>query len=235
MLDHALRLTGGMMALAFIQQSLEHLRPAARRHERLLFAPRLILPLLLLAACLGAPWLPLPLLTLALVANHLVILPFFNGPYNGGADRMGLLILLCLTGAFIAPTLAWRELAFGYLGMQLILSYAMSGWVKIVNPEWRSGRALRDVFLFSAYPVAENLRRWADRPRVLLAAGWAVMGFELTFPLAILSRPALVAALVVAALFHGANACLFGLNRFFWIWICAYPAILWLQDRVIGV
>ena len=30
---------------------------------------------------------------------------------------------------------------------------------------------------------------------------------------------------------YGANACLFGLNRF-WIWICAYPSILWLQQRV---
>ena len=47
-------------------------------------------------------------------------------------------------------------------------------------------------------------------------------------------RPALIAALAVAALFHFANACLFGLNRFFWIWIAAYPSILWLNERVMG-
>ncbi len=237
-LDAAIRLTGALMALAFVQQSLEHLRPAARARERWLFAPRLILSLALLAACVasaaGGGMAVAAGLSLALVANHLAILPFFNGPYNGGADRMSLLVLLCLTGALVLPELRWREAAFGYLGMQLILSYAMAGWVKIVNPDWRSGRALRDVFLFSAYPAGENLRRWADRPRVLTAMGWAVMLFELAFPLAMLSRPALIVALAVAALFHGANACLFGLNRFFWIWICAYPSILWLQSRILG-
>lgn len=233
-LDTAVNLTAAMLALAFLQQSLEHLGPATRRQERLLFAPRLILSALLLAASLGVPGLDPAVLTLALVANHLFILPHFNGPYNGGADRMSLLILLCLTGAFALPEPRWRELAFGYLGMQLLLSYFMAGWVKVVNAAWRSGRALRDVFLFSAYPAGENLRRWADRPRLLFAAGWAVIAFELAFPLTILSRPALLLGLSIAALFHGANACLFGLNRFFWIWICAYPSILWLQDRILN-
>jgi len=234
-LDGALHLTSAMMALAFIQQSAEHLRPAARLRERLLFAPRLLLSALL-AASVGAPSLGLDpaIVTLALAANHLFILPFFNGPYNGGADRMSLLILLCLTCAYNLPERPWQELAFGYLGMQLLLSYFIAGWVKIANPDWRSGRALRDVFLFSAYPVGEDIRRLASRPRLLLAAAWAVIGFELIFPLTFLSHPSLMAGLAIAALFHGANACLFGLNRFFWIWICAYPSILWLQERVMG-
>ncbi len=235
-LDFAVNLTSGMMALAFIQQSLEHLRPAVRRQERLLFVPRLILSLLLLAASLGKqlPGMDPALLTLALVVNHLFILPFFNGPYNGGADRMSLLVLICLTCTLNVSDPVWKEIAFGYLGMQLLLSYLMAGWVKVRNPDWRSGRALKDVFLFSAYPAGENIRKWADQPRVLFGAGWAVMLFELAFPLAFLSGPTLMAGLAIAALFHGANACLFGLNRFFWIWICAYPSILWLQERVLA-
>lgn len=231
-LDLTIRLTAALMAAAFVQQSAEHLRPAARAAERRLFAPRLLLSLALLAtAAVGAP--P-PILLLALVAIHLLILPFFNGPYNGGADRMSLLILLCLTAAVLLPEVRWREAAIGYLAMQLLLSYAIAGWVKIANPAWRRGEALRDVFRFSAYPAGENIRRLAGRPRLLFVAGWAVMLFELAFPLAILSHPALVAALIVAALFHLANACLFGLNRFFWIWLCAYPSLLWLQERVAG-
>jgi hypothetical protein len=171
---------------------------------------------------------------LLLVALHLAILTFFNGPYNGGADRMSLLILLCLCGANNLPTETLRELAFGYLAMQLLLSYFISGLVKVVNPAWRNGQALRDVFLFSAYPAAENLRQWANHPRLLWIMSWAVMGFELAFPLSFASHSALIAALTVAALFHLANACLFGLNRFFWIWLCAYPSILWLQERLLG-
>jgi hypothetical protein len=234
--ETALRLTSLLMALAFVQQSLEHLRPAARRDERLLFVPKLGLSVLLVAVAIAGPFAGIvpQLLLLALVVNHLAILTFFNGPYNGGADRMGLLILVCLTLAHVLPEPAQREIAFGYLGIQLLLSYLISGWVKVVNPDWRSGRALRDVFLFSAYPVADDIRGWSRHPGVLRVMGWAVIGFELAFPLAFFARPTLLLGLAVAALFHAANACLFGLNRFFWIWICAYPSILWLQERVLG-
>lgn len=229
-LDGAIAASTAMMAAAFVQQSAEHLRPAARPAERRLFAARIMLSAALLAAVPLAPAAVLALLA-ALVLLHLAILPFFNGPYNGGADRMSLLLLVCLTLAWWLP--AAREAAFGYLAMQLLLSYAIAGWVKLVNPAWRRGRALRDVFALSAYPAGENWRALAMRPRLLLVAGWGVILFELALPLAFLSRPALIAALAVAALFHFANACLFGLNRFFWIWIAAYPSILWLHDRIL--
>lgn len=223
-LDAAIRLTEILLALAFIQQSLEHLRGSPS--ERLLFFGRILLCALLVADVV-APW---PLVALALLS--LVILHRFQGPYNGGSDRMGLLALWCLALAQLMPTHPWREIAFGYLGLQLVLSYAIAGWVKIVNPDWRSGRALRDVFQVSVYPVSEDLRRWADRPRVMRLMSWAVILFELAFPLTLLSQPSLVLGLAIAATFHLANACLFGLNRFFWTWLAAYPAIIWLQHRI---
>lgn len=223
-LELARRLVEILLALALIQQSLEHLR--GFRDERALFGARIVLAVLVLIG-IAAPW---PLVGLA--GLSLLILHRFQGPYNGGSDRMGLLILWCLTLSRLAQTPMLAELAFGYLGAQLTLSYFISGWVKVVNPDWRSGRALRDVFQFSAYPVAENLRAFADRPRLLRAMSWGVMGFELVFPLTLLWPPALMAGLLVAATFHLANACLFGLNRFFWTWLSAYPAILWLQGRV---
>jgi hypothetical protein len=220
----AQRLTEVLLALALIQQGLEHLRRF--RDERILFGARIGLCVLLILG-VASPW---PLVGLA--GLSLLILWRFRGPYNGGSDRMGLLALWCLALSRVLPPPPLQELAFGYLGTQLMLSYFISGGVKIINLDWRSGRALADVFRFSAYPVAENLRRWAERPRVLLAMSWAVMLFELAFPLTLLSRPTLIAGLAVAALFHLANAWLFGLNRFFWTWLAVYPAILWLQGRV---
>lgn len=225
-LDAATRLCEILLALALIQQGAEHL--AGPKAERILFGLRLALCSLLLAG-LAPPW---PLAALCLLS--LVILRHFGGPYNGGSDRMGLLALWCLAVAQALPSPAARELFFGYLGAQLVLSYFISGWVKVVNPDWRSGRALADVFAFSAYPVSERLRRFAGRPRLMLALSWAVMGFELAFPFALLQREALLAALALAGGFHLANACLFGLNRFFWTWIAVYPALLWLQARLLG-
>ena len=156
------------------------------------------------------------------------------GPYKGGSDRMGLLVLYCLTLAHALPPGLAREAAFGYLALQVVLSYFISGQVKLVNPDWRRGVALRDVFAFSAYPVSEGLRGFARRPRLILAMSWVVILFELAFPLSVLHPDLLIAALVVALAFHLANACLFGLNRFVWAWLASYPSLIWLQDRVLG-
>lgn len=221
-LEQALRVCEILFALAVIQQSVEHLKTL----ERHLFILRAIASLALLTGLA-------PLFSLAaLLATTLASLKLFNGPYNGGSDRLSILTLCCLTLAHAIPDAA--EIALGYLALQLTLSYFISGWVKIVNPDWRSGRALQDVFLFSAYPVSENLRELTHKPRLLFVGSWAVMLFELVFPLALLTQTTLLAALVVAASFHLANACLFGLNRFFWVWISAYPVLIWFQDRILG-
>ena len=222
--DTALRATEILLALAFIQQSAEHLW---RTPEiRWLFGLRLVVSIVLLVGF--APTLSLLVLTgLSMVALH-----HFQGPYNGGSDRMSVLILWCLTLAHVLPNPRWQELAFSYLALQLTLSYFISGWVKLVNADWRTGTALSDVFAFSAYPVAENMRVLAHSPRLLLTASWAVIAFEVAFPLALFTPLSLIAALAIAATFHLANACLFGLNRFFWIWLAAYPSLIWFQARV---
>lgn len=220
----ALRLTEILLALALIQQSAEHM--AAPRDERLLFMPRLALGFGLLTglastAILGALW-----------VQGLLILRRFDGVYNGGSDKMLWLVLTCCLAAHLAPSSYWQEMALGYLAVQLTLSYFVSGWVKVINPDWRSGQALADVFRFSAYPVSRNLRGLADRPGLLRPAGWAVIGLELVFPLTLLDHRALCLGLGLCALFHVSNALHFGLNRFVWAWISAFPALIWLQDRL---
>ena len=223
--EGALRATEVLLAWALIQQSVEHL--TGPRNQRALFALRMGLSIWV---CTGLATSP-PLV--GLCAISLYLLHHFQGPYNGGSDRMGMLILFCLTLANVLPQPVWAQTAFAYLAVQVTLSYFISGWVKIRNPDWRAGRALCDVFAFSAYPVSEGLRRLADFRGLLWGLSWAVIGFELLFPLAVLHPKALYLALALGAAFHLSNALLFGLNRFFWTWIAAYPALIWLQARLI--
>ena len=220
----ALRATEVLLGLAILQQCAEHLlRPCSIRWVLLL---RAALAVLLIAGWQTA-W-----MTAGLFGTALVLLRHYQGPYNGGSDRMGMLVLLCLCLALNLPERGWQEVAFGYLAVQLVLSYFVSGQVKIRNPDWRSGRALQDVFLFSAYPVSGELRALVARPGLLWTMSWAVMVFEILFPLALLDGDLLVLALILAALFHLANACSFGLNRFLWVWLSAFPSLLWFQDRL---
>jgi hypothetical protein len=167
-----------------------------------------------------------------LLVSSLYLLVRFGGPYNGGSDTMTLLALICLWLAHIAPSYYWQEIALGYFAVQVIFSYVQSGWVKLINKDWRSGRALQQVFAQSAYPVSVNVRQWAHHPRLIYCASWAIIVFELAFPLALLEVRYLYVALAIAATFHLANAMLFGLNRFFWAWPIGYPILMWLQMRL---
>ncbi len=222
--EAALRMTEILVSLALIQRGAEHLA----RGEWRIFGPQVVVALALMAGVWPgiAVW--------VLWALGLWQLHRFQGPYNGGSDKMVLLTLTCLAIAHAAPSRLWAEMALSYLAVQLALSYFISGWVKLRNPDWRSGRALSDVFAFSAYPVSEGLRALAGRRRLLWLCSWAVILFEVAFPLALTQQAALAVALGVAALFHLSNACFFGLNRFVWAWIGAYPALLWFQLRITG-
>lgn len=223
-LEYAIRLTEILLGFTYVLQSIEHFKSFS--YERYLFILRFFLSLLLLVG-FQTGWIGALLLLLGLFILHR-----FSGPYNGGSDRMSLLILCCLCLVYIAPTLFLKELAFSYLALQLILSYFISGSVKLINPDWRNGRALTDVFLFSAYPVSESLRNFSNSPYLLLTMSWFVILIEILFPLSLYSNTSLIIMLLITTFFHFANACLFGLNRFFWIWISAYPALIWFQQRI---
>lgn len=225
-LETAVRWSEALLALALLQQCLEHCSVAS--HPRWLFAGRLLLALLLFFGFQPA------LVESLLLLSTLVLLHRFDGPYNGGSDRMSLLLLCCLWGSRLAPTQHWREIILGYLAVQLLLSYAVAGWVKLANSDWRHGQALQDVFQFSVYPVSESMRSWAESPRLLFVLSWTIMLFEILFPLGLLTTWSLVAMLSLAALFHLINGCIFGLNRFLWSWIAAYPCLIWFQQRVLG-
>ncbi|WP_062067319.1 HTTM domain-containing protein [Cellvibrio sp. OA-2007] len=225
-LELAVRLAEIVLGFAIFQQSLEFMRGQAP--EKTLGLVRAGLAIVLM---LGLQ--PL-LVESALLVTAVMLIWRFQGPYNGGSDTMTVLVLLCLWLSHLAPTRYWQEIALGYLAIQLTLSYFQSGWVKVINPEWRSGRALQQVFALSAYPVSEAVRMWAGRPQVMLFMSWSVIVFELLFPLALLNQTLLITALGIAAVFHLANACLFGLNRFFWIWPAAYTVIIWFQARLLA-
>lgn len=223
-MELAIRLTEIVLGLALLQQSLEFLR--ATGVERTLALLRIPLSILLMLGIFPA------VVCSLLVIISLLLIKRFRGPYNGGSDTMSVLVLLGLWFSYLAPSRMWQEIALGYVVLQLVLSYFQAGWVKLVNPEWRTGKALYEVFALTAYPVSESLRHLARKKQLLLLASWCVIIAELLFPVAFLHQTALIVALISAAFFHLANAILFGLNRFVLAWISSYPLVLWFQQRL---
>ena len=168
-------------------------------------------------------------LVLFLFISHVLVLLRWRGAFNGGSDFMTLIVL---TGLLIAqcmshvgkPELGWRA-GLWYISLQTVTSYFMSGWVKLLQPQWRSGEALV-VFLngaiYGPLPAQHPLRH----PLLARAAAWAFIVWECCFPLAFIGPQPALFFCATAAVFHFLVFWFFGLNRFFWAWVATFPAIL---------
>jgi hypothetical protein len=222
--ETALRASEVLLALALLQQAAEHL--ALEHGSRGVHGLRAGLATALLAGVVPAAVLA------ALLATSLALLARYRGPFQGGADRLAVLLQCGLLAARLAGDGPVREIALGYVAVQTVFSYALAGVAKLGDPGWRGGHALAELLARSSYPVSEDLRALARHRRALAVAGWGVVGFECLFPLALLAPGALAAALAAALLFHVANALLLGLQRFLWVWLAAYPLVWWLGTRV---
>ncbi len=198
-----------------------------------LFKPRLyqlhLVLRLLAAAVLAVQGASLPLMVFLFVGNLLILIRW-RGAFNGGSD---FLTLVVLTGLFISqgvgalgnPELGWQA-GFWYIAIQAITSYFMSGSVKVLRREWRNGSAMT-IFLNGAIygplsPTHPLRNKW-----LALIGSWSFIVWEMLFPLSLLDPRLAVVFCAVAAVFHFLVFWFFGLNRFFWAWVCSFPAIIW--------
>jgi len=180
-----------------------------------------------LAAALALPWCAHPALPWAVFACALAISIRFRGAYNGGSDAMLLVVMLALGLARSAPGSRLATVGLAYAAAQLVLSYFVAGVAKLRDPAWRAGRAMALVVALPPYRVPARLQAVIARPPIAALATWSVLGFECGFPL-VFSRPSACTALAIAgAAFHLGNAIVFGLDRFLWTWLAAYPALLY--------
>ena len=158
----------------------------------------------------------------------------FRGLYNGGSDYMTVHVGLALTVArlFSEDTLV-VDGALGWIALQTLLSYGMAGLVKVRAPAWRSGDALAAFLSSSRYAVPLAVQRLAASKSVMRIASLGVMGFEVSAGVVLFAPENVVYVwLGLAATFHLVNAWVFGLNRFFFAWLAAYPAVVYWSTRV---
>ncbi len=223
-IELSIRLSEILLATAFLQQAFEY--AYSHKKEKALYIPMLVFALAIILGFL-TKW-----FCLLLLLHALFVLKRFQGPYHGGADRMSLLVLTSLTLVHFLDGSVFEKYVWVYLALQVLASYFVAGCVKVSNPDWRSGKALEDLFAFSAFPASESLRALSRYKNLLKIASCLVIIFELSFPLFLISKITLILGLVLALSFHITNSFLFGFNRFIWAWLAAYPALLWMQHSV---
>lgn len=181
-----------------------------------------------LGAGLALPFTATPFVAWAAFATTLAIAARWRGSYNGGSDAMLLVVLFA-----IALTRMGSTIGLAYAAAQLVLSYFLSGVAKLRESQWRRGEALPILVTIPRYGVPAKLAA-ALSGRAGKLAAWGMLGFELAFPLALVDARVTLAFLAGAALFHLVNAIVFGLNRFLWVWLAAFPALVFWVDRLRG-
>jgi hypothetical protein len=122
------------------------------------------------------------------------------------------------------PELGWRA-GLWYVALQSVTSYFVSGWVKLLRPEWRNGSALPaflDSGVYGPLPEHSVFRK----PAVARALSWGFTVWEGCFPLALLDVRLALGLCASAVVFHFLVFWYFGLNRFFWSWLATFPAVI---------
>lgn len=188
----------------------------------------------LLAGALALPWSTSAVPAWLAATGLLALAIRFRGSYNGGSDAMAWVVLLGLALARTAPDGELARAGLAYVAAQLVLGYVVAGIAKLGDPRWRDGTALAIVAGFPRYGAPAWFRAAVARAPIGRALAWAMLAFELGFPLALVDTRACLALIAVGAVFHLGNAIVFGLNRFLWTWLAAYPALLYWVDRLHG-
>lgn len=186
-----------------------------------------------LVSALALPWISGPWPAALAWACVLATAFRFRGSYNGGSDSMLLVVLGGLALARCDPAGPLGPIGLAYVAVQLVLSYLVAGLVKLREPSWRSGVAMHAVLELPQYGAPAWARRSLARGWVARASAWGVIGFECLFPLALFADAAAIVLSAIAISFHAVNVAVLGLNRFFWTWLAAYPALAYARMVVL--
>jgi hypothetical protein len=159
-----------------------------------------------------------------LLISQLLINIRFRGPFNGGSDMMttSLILVFLIQKIFISSPLA-SQACLLYIGIQTVASFWISGWSKLRNPKWCRGTALGEFLKVEKYAVPLKWKQIGSLPLNWVSIG--ILAFELAFPLTLFNPIICALGIAIALIFHFLNFRIFGLNRFFWIWLACYPAL----------
>ena len=162
-----------------------------------------------------------------LFCTHLLFCIRFRGTFNGGSDMMTFVVL---TGVLLSLVLPETSLKFGlvYICVHALFSYFRAGTGKLKEAKWRDGTALAIFLSRSLYPDMQKLAAQL-RPMnwLCVVMSWGVMVFELSVIALPLAPNSAIVYFEALLLFHFCVYRAFGLNRFFWIWLSAWPSIFY--------
>ena len=138
-------------------------------------------------------------------------------------------IFLFASSLIILIRIAWRA-GLWYITIHAISSYFISGAIKLISSDWRSGRVLIHFLDGGLYGPLLDHSLFRKKP-IAVIASWSFIVWECMFPLALAGPQWAMLWCAIAAFFHFLVFRFFGLNRFFWAWAASFPAIIYCSTQ----
>lgn len=211
-----------------LQQDLEQGLPLPNFLIRHLFSIKSLkfITLLQIAMSISGFAVSYPFVFVILFVTHLLICIRFRGSFNGGSDMMTFVLLTGVIISLSSSQAHIQKLGLIYICLHSVYSYFKAGLVKVIQKDWRSGQAIPGFLQRSLYPEMKSLAQWLyAKPRLSFLLSWITLCFELAIPTIFMSRHWAIVYFSCAMIFHYINYLAFGLNRFFWAWLAAWPSI----------
>ena len=99
---------------------------------------------------------PNPIASIGLVVILWLSSLRWSGAYNGGSDYMTFLIAFAIAVAEAFPKM--KGIMIGFVAVQLIFSYWISGLKKLKSQRWRRGRALVEILNSPIYGLPQFMK-----------------------------------------------------------------------------
>ncbi len=152
----------------------------------------------------------------------------FRGSFNGGSDMMTFVVATGTLVALSSTTEKGQSLGLLYIAVHTLYSYFKSGMSKLSSTDWLHGQALpgflkRSLFI-NIQKISERLGARLFLSEILC---WGVIFFELFSVSLVFYQGPIYLYFTAAVIFHFVIFLIFGLNRFLWIWLSAWPATLY--------
>jgi hypothetical protein len=146
-----------------------------------------------------------------------------------GAYQMYFITLLALSiGSLSSVGSRISELCLWFIACELMLSYFIAGFAKLISPIWTKSYALSMIFSTRSYGHY-NMHQWIIKNNIMAVfLCWGVLIFETFFVIILfLPMPYAIFFCVIGCCFHLFNALFMGLNDFLFSFLAAYPALFY--------
>ena len=174
--------------------------------------------------------------TLAIAGIALLALTMLGMPIRfcyglDGSDQLVMVSSVACALSHVSPSETAAALCCWFLGLQLVVCYAIAGIAKTFGQGWRDGSALTGLLSTRVYgnlPLSSLLAR---HPRFARLAAWSVILFEGTFPRRSCPRRSHAFTSSSVCSSTGRRPWPWGLNVFMLSFLSVYPALWFCSGR----